>query len=426
MSGVDIRLKDLPTAVDGDARRSRFLRRDWVLMPAIGLLTICLMVASIEYIAREMFRKSTSTTLSCLILNDPLTGVRAIPNSVCSQKAYESKLVEYRFNGCGYRTGMGCGEKPPGTYRIVMIGSSFNFGMMVPREQSFAALLPVQLGNKTGRQIELYNESMQWGFPASAALRFRQALAAGPDMILWVLTPADIASSSVVLPYMGPPDSARSDRVPADKLDRVKAAFADNPIPTAIDTVWNNEIVSSWDRRINAVRETPLGFLLQHFLYASQTLYVKSYLMGNDSEVGFLQIQPSAVWQQDLRQFVIDAANIEGQARAAGIPVVVALVPNRAEAAMISMGQWPAGFDPYKLDTELRSIITSHGGTYIDILPDFRGVPNSERYYFPVDGHPDPDGHAMIAEMLARELTTGAVSALSTAAKTQAVSEGGR
>ena len=60
----------------------------------------------------------------------------------------------------------------------------------------------------------------------------------------------------------------------------------------------------------------------------------------------------------------------------AGIPLVAVLVPDRTQAAMISMmDECPKGFDPYKLGNELRSIIVSHGGTYIDILPEFRTYP---------------------------------------------------
>jgi hypothetical protein len=76
---------------------------------------------------------------------------------------------------------------------------------------------------------------------------------------------------------------------------------------------------------------------------------------------------------------------------------------------MISLDEWPAGYDPFRLDNELRSIVTRYGGIYIDILPEFRSIPNPEQYYFPVDGHPDSEGHAMIASFLAKELTGGAV-----------------
>jgi hypothetical protein len=394
-------------------------RRDWLLLPLLSLLTIGFLAISTQFLARRLLRESSSTTAKCLTLNDPSTGVRGIPNTVCREKAYESGWVEYKFNSCGHRAGFECGTKPNGTYRIVMIGSSFNFGMFVPREKSFAALLPAELESETKRKIELYNESMQWGFPASTALRFKQALDAQPDMILWVLTPTDIGSSSVVLPYLGPPDSSPKEGILAGKLKRVKVAFTTRPLHTAIDVTWNQEIVPSWNRQLDALRGSLSGLLLQHCLYASQSLYVKSYLMGNDSEVGFLKTQPSAEWQSNLRQFDSVAANIEGQAKAASVPFIVSLAPNRAQAAMISMGEWPAEFDPYKLNDELRDITTSHGGTYVDILPDFRRIANPERHYFPVDGHPDADGHAMVSQMLARELTNGAVAGLDVTVTTQ-------
>jgi len=46
---------------------------------------------------------------------------------------------------------------------------------------------------------------------------------------------------------------------------------------------------------------------------------------------------------------------------------------------------------------------------YIDILPDFRTIPNPEQGYFPVDRHPNADGHSMISRMLAKELTSGVI-----------------
>jgi len=412
MSGIQVEAKNTDVSIGVGAGEPALPRRDWIIIPVLGLLTILLMVILTNLIASKMFYVSKSTVHSCLVLNDPSTGVRAIPNTVCSEKGFESQLVEYRFNSCGHRAGIECGPKPRGTYRIVMVGSSFNYGMYVPRDRSFAALLPEDLEKRTGQKIELYNEAMQWGFPASTVLRFNQALAAQPDMILWVLTPTDIASSSLVLPYIGSSTSAPQGKPFANKIERIKAVFATNPLKTALETIWNDEVVSSWDRKVDSFRAGPTGFLLQHVLYESQSLYVKSYLTGSDSEDGFLRADPSPGWRDNLRQFEVDAAQIEEQAKIAGVPFVAVLVPNRAQAAMLSMGEWPARFDPNKLDNEVRSIVTSHGGIYVSILPEFRSAANPERSYFPVDGHPDVTGHAMIAEMLAKDLTSGAVPAI--------------
>jgi hypothetical protein len=83
---------------------------------------------------------------------------------------------------------------------------------------------------------------------------------------------------------------------------------------------------------------------------------------------------------------------------------------------MISLGEWPAGYDPYRLDHELRSTITSHGGVYVDILPEFRMLPSPEHLYYPLDGHPESSGYAALAALLANALS-GAVPDLRAAGK---------
>jgi hypothetical protein len=71
----------------------------------------------------------------------------------------------------------------------------------------------------------------------------------------------------------------------------------------------------------------------------------------------------------------------------------------------------------------VRHIISGHGGIYIEVLPDFRNIPNPVQYYFPIDGHPDARGHAIISEILAKELTRGVVPGLGVAAQQQATLE---
>jgi hypothetical protein len=307
---------------------------------------------------------------------------------------------------------MECGHKAPGQYRIVMMGSSYGFGLWVPRERSFAATLPTELSRLTGKRIELYNVSMQWGFPANFVLRFHEILAANPDIILWDLTPADVEYATLVLPLQDPPRPSY--------ISRVRSRFADNSLPDAVAMLLN----SGWSAAVRSLLG-PGIIPIEHVLYSSRTQYVESALTKPDSEVGFLKAQPSPAWREHLQEFDREAATIEAQANEAGIPFVAVLIPDRAQAAMISTREWPIGYDPYKLDDELRSIVVSHAGIYVDILPDFRETANPEQHYFPVDGHPDAAGQAMISAMLAAALSRGAVPALSVAAKQQIAQEQG-
>jgi hypothetical protein len=416
-------MSDLPLTSEQETPRSgreeKLPRRDWMVLPVIGALTVCLLSGVTECIARRTFSSGIGSLKPCEELPDYSKGARITPNTVCWGKLAEGRLTEYRFNSCGDRAGMECGPKPPGAYRIVLVGYSMALGRYVAREDTFTALLPAELSRLAGRKVEVYNEGMMWGFLNSVNMRFDDALAAKPDMILWTLTPIDFKYPAFVsneAVWHSPdqpgtlPDSAGKPGSIARFWYRLKTALATGSIPIFAR--------QHFDRTHTAI-------LLRHFLYTSQSLYMQSFLMGGE-EAEFLRIAPNVEWQQKLRQFDNDAADAAARSKSAGVPFAAVLVPNRAQAAMISMGKWPAGYDPYKFDGELRSSVTGHGGIYIDILPGFRVIPNPEQYYFPVDGHPNAEGHAIIADLLARELTSGAVPALKVVAQPQVAQEQGR
>jgi hypothetical protein len=377
-------------------------RRDWILLPIVCLLTILAITASAELLARRAFPRTNATSLNCLVLNDPSTGVRAIPNSVCSAKTNESDLIEYRFNSCGHRAGMECGPKPKGTYRIVLLGSSFAEGLWVPQEQTFAALLPADLSRRTGRKIELYNEAIQLSSPHSIDIQFKKALALQPDLILWTITNWDFPNVDLTtfVPELRPEDEGKN----IGQI--VSAAYRKDASSGAIAAGIRDVIVT--------IHQSGTYFALQHFAYESQSQYLKDVFLKGD-EAPYLRAEPSAAYLDTLRRFSVYDGDIEAKAKAAGVPLVTTIIPQRGQAAMISMNQWPAGFDPYKIGDQVRSVVQSHGGVYIDILHGFRNVDDAGQYYFPVDGHPDANGHKIISNLLAGSLTDGSVPALSVA-----------
>ncbi len=403
--------KRVSPAADSGLPESKLLRWDWILLPLISLLTISLLSVSVELVARRKFRLSSQPD-ACLTLKDPSAGVRGIPNSVCSQISPDNRLVEYRFNSSGHRAGMDLKPKAPGTYRIVMVGSSAALGAYVPREESFAALLPQELSEQTGRNVELYNEAIFMGSPNNVITRFSDARAAQPDMILWPLTPWDMYDKTA---WDGHPAVPALLGFMGQTRYRVKQALTKHSI---LETA-----TALMDTFRDYLSSTQTHAMMSHFLYQSQSEYVKLYLLGSDEESGYLKAKSSAEWQKRLQKFDTEAADVEARAKAVGVPLVVVLIPSRAQSAMISMGQWPQGYDPYKLNEDLRAIVTSHGGTYVDMVTDFRMIPNPEQGYFPVDGHPNAKGHAVISAVLARELTGGVVPALKVSAQLQAASE---
>jgi len=219
-------------------------------------------------------------------------------------------------------------------------------------------------------------------------------------LILWIVTSNDFRTASPEEPVApgGLENAHAPEEQPASGWNREKLA-------AGLDA-WTGKLRDRFD-------QTRAALMLKHFLLEDETQgkYLTSYLQ-NEVDAGFLKSQPSAKWQLLEQNFEREAAAFEAQAKAAGVPLVAVFVPNRAQAAMISMGKPPEGYDPYRLDRELGKIVASHGGTYLDILPDYRTIPNPEQSYFPVDGHPNANGHAMIADFLEKELTHGAVPAL--------------
>jgi hypothetical protein len=379
-------------------------------LPLVGFIALGVLGGGTEFVAQRMYPSMIVGSGVCMVFNDPVAGPHGKPNCRSSVQVAGTEMTEYRFNDCGFRTDLPCGPKPSGTFRIVVIGTSFATGWSVPVEKTFADLLPQKLSQITGRNIQIYNESFGYRLPDLEARHFDQVLMAQPDMILWALNPNDIerqSNAEVPIDDHNAQSLSRRERLLRD----LKAAFAKGSVENTVSEMFTHT------RTYN---------LLCSLIYASPSQYVKVAIGGLDRDIGYLKIQPSETWQQRYRNFEVDFSDIAAQAESAHIPLVVTLLPTRPQSAMIALSAPPAGFDPLLIDSRIRSLAIRNGLTFVPIVPDLHNYPNPQLGFYPAEGHPNARGHEMFTEILAKNMTDGSIPALTRAGSLRANSAAAR
>lgn len=341
-------------------------RSDWLLFPACLCLTI-LLLCVFEAVARLAFRVE-GTLSPCLVQNDTNTGVRGVPNSTCWYKGPEdASLIEYKFDKFGYRSDIQRQLKTPGIYRIVVVGSSTVMGYHVPYAQTFEAELErsLQLRSRHHR-IQVYNEGMYLGFARRVAANLDDIFSAKPDLIFWPVTPFDISVGSSMFGT------------------HVKD--------------WRESMLDFWKRK-------RFVLFFQHVMYSSNLQYTEHvYKSGMAFE--YLRAHPNADWLLRVRQFDEYAKAVINAATLRHIPIVLTVIPDRPQAALISNGKWPANYNPYWLGVAVEKVTVDHGAQYMDILRAFSRVPHAEELYYPVDGHPTGSGDILVGKLMAAGMTT--------------------
>jgi hypothetical protein len=307
------------------------------------------------------------------------TGPRAVPNSVCHEGNLYNQLVEYRFNSCGDRTSLDCGKKPDGAYRIVLLGASNAMGLSVLESDSLSERLSADLSRSTHRRLEVYNAAMLGtaGAPGLLAKRMPQLMALRPDLILWVIGSWDLNP---------------------DKPD-------DAPAPPPGGQLRLRDV-----RRL--LNQPKITAFLKGYLYRSQSLYMAAYLRRVPG-IAHLSATANIEEAERMRELPLDVTTIVDRAKLAGVPVVAVFLPNRGESGLLSISPRPAGIDPDRLNNDLRTILSSNGATYVDVVPELQKAPNLDGLYDPFGSHLNAEGHGILAQILSNALTGGAVPALS-------------
>lgn len=376
-------------------------RRDILLLPLIAVLTSVALMESTDLALRKVYTTSNEHLGSCLDYAHATAGIPGIPNCATHDKLYETPQILYKLNGCGMNSVSGCNVAKPGVYRIALLGSSVAFGQWVQFDDSIAHQLETDVSQETRQKIEVANYARMEEIPPLAVRLLPEVLQKKPSLVVLVVSPYDIGVSNT--------DPVVAVRI-AEKTKENRILWWIDYLRTLIDTNSASQIGDTFMAHLkNRIFSTRAATLILTVEYQNRQRYIRQYLSGQNSEIGYLPVQTSAAWKQEYLAFDHSIEQMAMMTHHENIPFVVVLLPTRAQAAMLNSGSWPPGYDPYLIDKKVSAIVRSDGGIFLDIFPESARIPNLEEHYFFQNGHPDSFAHTVFAKLIAQQLTRGVV-----------------
>jgi hypothetical protein len=339
----------------------KLLKRDYVLLPVIFIMTTIAILLGGEVTARLLYPQDDAAE-PCEYATP--AGVRYHPMCTSRTKVWEGPWITQHFNDCGYRSAESCAPRPVGSLRIVVVGSSTARGALVDYADSFAARASAALSKRCSGLVDFQNLGTEPPEVDGIDRRMPEILSLQPAAIVLVLGTFDIVHLKDRPPVIGqePPASFFNLRTLIERL-----------------------------------RASRLFLLMQYYLYRDPTFQVRAFLLNGDP-ADYVRTPLSPAWQKRV-------ADIGGlferiKARAGSIPVLVFSVPERAQAALAGRVTDSPNIDPLILGTALKQAADRHGVQFFDTTQEFASAPDFQSLYYLTDGHPKAGGHAALATVV--------------------------
>jgi hypothetical protein len=166
--------------------------RDGINVPSIDLRfvrNVILKALALFLVANLLFGLSDPSPLLGRVsaYNHLFPGRQRLPYSDDPQHAYNLSL--YNLEAMFASHELAAGPKPPGEYRVFLIGDSSTWGFLLPSDQTLAAFLNAAgYTLSDGRQVRVYN----LGYPVMSLTKdlliLSRAMQYDPDLIVWPVT----------------------------------------------------------------------------------------------------------------------------------------------------------------------------------------------------------------------------------------------
>jgi hypothetical protein len=136
--------------------------------------------------------------------------------------------------------------------------------------------------------------------------------------------------------------------------------------------------------------------MAQHFLFRSASVYLTLYLRYGD-KADFLRPPFSARWRERLQILDRLIGGLADKTLRAGVPLMLAFVPQMAQVMLMAGNPVPPGIDPSALQAAIAAIATRHGVLFADTSVALREKRMPERLFYEVDGHRSGEGQPVAA-----------------------------
>lgn len=354
-----------------------------LLIITLTALAPTLTLATLELVARTLW-PSDEPVDKC-IRPDPQVMYTHSPSCLYSSQIPESEPVDYRYDECGFRHVTPCTFGNSLLSRIVFVGDSFTEAMAVPVEDGYAWRSRQELLNQ-GFPVEVINLGVSGFDLLQYHERLRTALAFKPRLVVLGLLPNDLFEDPS---FKG-----------LQKLRDGLATLGPTKLIEERERAWRDGSLLVFVRYL--LSKSTAATMFQHYVYAHDTIYLSTYL-ARGVTADYLQREFSPEWEEKVAGASDLIRRMHEDAHRAGAELIVLFIPQRIQAAMISVGNLDNRIDPSALARRLHNSL-SPAIRFIDFLEALRTHPHPSALYFPVDGHLTKEGHTLLAKTLSSYL----------------------
>lgn len=285
------------------------------------------------------------------------------------------------------------GAKPTNEYRVVLIGDSSVWGVLLKPEETLAAQLNALGMNKTGKKVRAFN----LGYPdfslAKDLLVLNRALAYQPDLVIWLVTLNSLPAGRQM-------DHALA-QANAAELKPLLPAF---PITPTAQTFLDKTIVG---QRRNLADLARLQLCGPFWAATHQDQLIRAnyerWSVDLEADDHFGAFQPPALGDSALAFGVLDAGAKLAQSK--GATLLIVNEPMAQSSGKNSDIRYNAFYPRWAYDQYREQMTASakkFGWTYLDL---WNVIPFNEFTNSPV--HLAPAGSRMLAERLGEEIRNG-------------------